>query len=141
MSGWTEVFLGVIALATLAIAIVHIAVLIAARMVARRIGRLIDEVEREMKPVFGQLQAIARDAARAAAVAGAQVERADRLLSDLGQRIEQTLTTVQTSFIAPIREGRALFDAFRAGLGAIRELRDRARSGPSRADEEDALFI
>jgi predicted PurR-regulated permease PerM len=141
VSGWTEVFLGVIAVATLAIALVHIAVLVAAGMVARRIGRLIDEVEREMKPVFGQLQAIARDAARAAAVAGAQVERADRLLSDLGQRIEQTLNTVQTSFLTPIREGRALFGAFRAGLAAIRELRDRARSGQSRADEEDALFI
>jgi len=135
------VFLGMIALATVAIAIVHIAVLIAAGMVARRIAHLMDQVESELKPVFGHMQTIARDAARAAAVAGAQVERADRLFADAAEKIEQTLNLVQTSLVAPIREGRALLSAFRAGLGAIRELRDRVRSGQARADEEDALFI
>jgi uncharacterized protein YoxC len=141
VSGWTNVFLGVIAAATLAIAIVHVMVLIAAGMVARRISHLMDQVESEMKPVFGHIQTIARDAARAAAVAGAQVERADRLFADVAEKIEQTLNTVQTSLVAPIREGRALLSAFRAGFSAIRELRDRVRSRQGRADEEDALFI
>jgi uncharacterized protein YoxC len=136
--GWTDLFLGVIAAATLAIAIVHIVVLIGAGMVARRVGQLIDQVEGELKPVFGHLQAIARDASRAASVAGAQVERTDRLFADVAQRIEQTVAIVQASVVQPIREGRALVNAFRAGLGVIRDMRSRSRRG---AEDEDALFI
>jgi len=139
VNGWTPVFLGVIAAATLAIAIVHIAVLIAAGLVARRVGQLIDQVEGELKPVFGHLQAIARDASHAATVASAQVERADRLFADLALRIEQTVTAVQTSVMQPLREGRALISAFRAGLNVIKDIRSRSRR--SRAEDEDALFI
>ena len=42
MSGWSEVFLGIIAVATLATAVMQIAVLIAAGMLTKRIGRLAD---------------------------------------------------------------------------------------------------
>jgi hypothetical protein len=138
VNGWTEVFLGVIAAATLAIAVVHVAVLIAAGLVARRVGQLIDQVEGELKPIFGQLQAITRDASRAASMATAQVERADRLFADVAQRIEQTVTAVQASVVQPLREGRALLNAFKAGLGVIRDMRARSRRG---AEDEDALFI
>ena len=83
VSVWAEVFLGIIALATLAMAIAQIGVLVAAGRLARRVGRLIDQVELELKPVFGHLNAIGRDASRAAALATAQVERVDRLFTDL----------------------------------------------------------
>jgi hypothetical protein len=139
VNGWTQVFLGVIAVATLAIAVVHVVVLIAAGMVARRVGQLIDQVEGELKPVFGHLQAISRDASHAASMASAQVERADRLFADLAQRIEQTVTAVQASVVQPLREGRALISAFRAGLNVIKDIRSRSRR--SRAEDEDALFI
>jgi hypothetical protein len=139
VNGWTQVFLGIIAVATLAIAIVHIVVLVAAGLVARRIAHLIDQVEGELKPLFGHLQTIVRDAGRAASMASAQVDRADRLLTDLGQRIEQTVTAVQASVVQPLREGRALFNAFRAGLTVIRDMRSGSRRG--RAEDEDALFI
>jgi len=58
VSGWTEVFLGVIALASLAIAVVHVAVLVAAGLIARRIGRLIDHVEQELRPIFDPRAAV-----------------------------------------------------------------------------------
>ena len=38
MSGWSEVFLGIIAVATLATAVIQIAVLVAAGMLTRRLG-------------------------------------------------------------------------------------------------------
>jgi hypothetical protein len=136
----TEIFLGVIAVATLAMAIVQIGVIVAAGMLARRILRLADRVEREVTPLFGHLNAIGRDASRATALAAAQVERADKLFSDLTVRVEQTVTIVQTSLRAPVREGRALVGAFRAGLRAVREARA-ARRRQSRAEEDDALFI
>lgn len=141
MNTWTEVFLGVIAFAALAIAITHVVVLVAASIVARRIGRLIDEAERELKPVFSHIQAMAQDAARAAALAGAQVERADRVFADVAQRIEQTLNTIQASVVTPFHEGRALISAFRAVLRALLGLSGQRRPRRRRSEDDDALFI
>jgi hypothetical protein len=137
----TEVFLGVIAVATLVIAIVQVGVIVAAALLARRVSRLVEQVEQDIKPLFGHLNAIGRDASRAAALATVQVERADKLFADLAVRVEQTLNGVQTSLGAPVREGRALLSAFRAGMQAIRELRHNARARQSRSEDEDALFI
>jgi hypothetical protein len=140
VSVWPGVFLGIIAVATLAMAIAQLGVLIAASLLARRVSRLMDQVERELKPAFGHVNAIARDASRAVSMATAQVERADRLFSDLSERIDETLATVQKSIIAPAREGRALFNALRAMLEGLREARRSARAR-HRAEDEDALFI
>jgi len=137
---WRDVFLGVIAVATLAIAVAQIGVIIAAGLLARRVARMVDQFERDVKPLFGQLNAMGADAARAVALATAQVERADKLFSDVASRVEQTLTVVQGVMGAPAREGLAWLVAFRAALQAIRDLRaGRTRRG--RGDDEDALFI
>jgi hypothetical protein len=133
-----EIFLGVIAVATLAIAIAQIGVVVVAGLAARRVAKLAETVERDLKPIFTHLDTIGRDAARAASLATAQVERADQLFADLAVRIEQAMNRVQASIELPAREGRALMSAFRAAFQAIRELRnDRRRQG----DDEDALFI
>ena len=86
------------------------------------------------------MNAIGRDASRAVALATVQVERADRLFSDISRKIEDTLTIVQSSIIAPAREGKALMQAFRAAMEVVREARRRARSR-ARGEDEDALFI
>jgi hypothetical protein len=140
----SELFLAVIAGATLLIALVQVSLIVAAGLVARRLGRLVDHVEREITPIFGQLNAIGRDAARATSLAAAQVERADQLFADVAGRIEQTLTSVQKSLQAPAREGRALMSALRVALQTIRDVRRAGRSRQGRPDgnvDEDALFI
>src|SRR5438477_533023 len=76
-----------------------------------------------VRPLVGHLNAIGRDAARAAQLATAQVERADRLFADVAQRFEQTLAAVDASISRPAREGRALLSAFRAAFQALREIR------------------
>jgi hypothetical protein len=116
-------------------------VIVAASILVRRITRLIDHSERELKPVILHIQAIAQDAARAAALAGAQVERADRVFADVAQRIEQTVNAIQASLLAPLNEGRALVGAFRAALRAILGLSGHRRSRRGRSEDEDALFI
>jgi hypothetical protein len=137
---WRDVFLAVIAVATVAIAVAQIAVIVAAAAAAKRVGQLADTFEREVRPLVGHLNAIGRDAARAASLATAQVERADRLFADAAQRFERALDTIETSIAAPAREGRALLSAVRAAFQALRDMRrDRMRQG--RADDEDALFI
>jgi hypothetical protein len=140
VSDWAGIFLGVIALATLTTAVVQVAILVVAGRLARRVERLADRVEADLKPLFGHLDAIGRDTARAAALAANQVERADRLFADTVHRVDETLATIQASVIGPVREGAALVSGIRAALMAVRERRaSRARS--RRSEEEDALFI
>lgn len=136
MTLWSQIFLGVIAVATLTTAIVQVGVLIA---VARRIDRLVDQLE-DLRPTFGHINAIARDASRAVALATAQVERADRLLTDVARRVEETVATVQNQIVGPVREGKALMSAFKAAFGVLRDARRHARAR-HRAEDEDALFI
>jgi len=138
---WRDVFLGVIAVATLAIAITQIAVIVAAGRAAKRLSEIAEEFQRDVKPLVANLNAVGRDAARAAQLATAQVERADRLFADVVVRFEQTLNAVQDTVTGPAKEGRALLSAFRAAFQAIRELRRDGRGRQGRADEEDALFI
>ena len=139
MSGRAELFLAIIAFATLATAVVQIGVLVAAGLMARRLLQLTERVEREMKPVFGHLDAIGRDAARATALAAQQVERADRLLGDVANRVEETMGAVQKAVNAPAREMSALMVGVRAALDVLRQTRQNRPRG--RGDDEDALFI
>ena len=137
MSLWAEVFLGVIAITTLAMAIGLVGMLLTASRLARRAGRLLDQLESELKPLFGHLDAMGHDASRAAALATAQVERVDHLVVDLGQRLDQTLQRFQATFAGPARESLAFVGAVSAAIRAIRE----ARVGRARAEDEDGLFI
>lgn len=141
MNGRTEVFLGIIAFATLAIALAQLGVVVVAGLAARRVAKLAETVEHELKPLFGHLNAIGRDASRAAALATAQVERADKLFGDVAVRVDEALNSVQETIGAPAREGRALLSAFRAAFQAIREIRQHGRARQGRPDDEDALFI
>lgn len=141
MIDWRDVFLGVIAGATLAIAITQIAVMIAAARAAQRVAQLAERFERDVQPLVVHLNAIGKDAARAAQLAAGQVERADRLFADVAARVEETLAVVQSSVVRPAREGRALWSAVRAAFLAIREMRQNPRSRQGRAEDEDALFI
>lgn len=134
---WSDIFLGVIAAATAAIAISQIGMMVAAGRLARRIGRLLDQFEAELKPLFDQLNAIGRDASRAAELATAQVERVDHILNEVALRAEQTVQMLQDTLVAPAREGRSVIGAL---LAAVRAMRGPATRRP-RAEEEDALFI
>jgi len=132
-------WLGVIAVATLLIAVVQIGVLIVAGVLARRVARLSRDLDQQVKPFFGHLETIGREASRAAALATVQVERADRLFADVTGRVEQGLDTVQSAMQLPAREGAALFSAFRAAFAAFRN--PPPRPARPRGDDEDALFI
>ena len=139
MSGRAELFLGIIAVATLATAIVQIGVLVAAGLLARRLQRVVETTERELKPLIEHLNAIGRDASRAASLATAQVERADRLFADLAMRIEQILALIQSVVTGPVREGAAVMSALRAVFSFLRDTRAGRRT--SRSEDDDALFV
>ena len=137
----TELFLGIIAVAVLVMATIQVAAVVFAARAARRMDRLADRLEQDLRPIVTNLQTLTADAARAAALAAAQVERADRLFTDLGVRVEQILAAVQDTLIAPAREGFAWLAGLKAALAAFRELREASPPHPTAVDEDDALFI
>ena len=128
MIDWAIVFLGVIAVATLATAIVQIGVLVAASRLARRAERLMDVVEQEVRPILGHLNAIGRDASRAASLATVQVERVDRMFALLAGRLEETLNTIQTTVARPAREVAALMAGLRTALEFHSRFQGRTRA-------------
>ncbi|MBI2223244.1 MAG: hypothetical protein HYU53_18805 [Acidobacteria bacterium] len=140
MSEWGTIFLGVIAAATLAMAVLQVGAVIAAARLARRVERLADEVHAEMKPLVARAHAIAEDAQRVATLAAAQVERVDTLMSDLTRRVDETAGVLQRAIVAPAREGMALIAGLKAGFALLRGNRP-STSGSGRLEEEDALFI
>jgi len=140
VSFWAEISLGVIALATLTMALVQVSVIVYGWMLARRISRLVGQIEQEMKPLADNLNAMARDAARATALAAAQVERVDQLFTELTTKIEHTASTIQKSIVSPLRDGAAVMTGIRAAIEVFRDL-SRSRTARGRNEEEDALFI
>lgn len=138
MSEW---FLGVIAAAVVVMAVVQVAVVMMAARAARQAADLMTRLEQDIRPVMANLQAIATDAARATAVAAAQVDRANTLFADMSERVDQTLRQVQNAVVGATTGG-AWFAGLKAVLGALRQRRqDVPRHRPASVEEEDALFI
>ena len=136
----SETFLGIIAAATLLMALIQVGAIVAILRVARQAQQSIAEVQRDVRPLIAKATAVADEASRTATIATVQAEKIDRLLTDLAARIDETAGVVQQAIIAPAREGMAIVAALKAGLGALRGFRERPRHGRS-ADEEDPLFI
>jgi hypothetical protein len=137
VSSWGEIFLGVIAIATLSTAIVQVGVLVAAGRLARRAERLMDHVEHELAPLFVHLNSIGQEMSRAASLTSGQFDRVDRLLADTGHRIEQGIGALQASLSAPAKESVALLRGLQAAFNSLRT----GRSGRAGAEGDDALFI
>ena len=123
-------------------AVVQVATAIVALTAARRLQDTAQRIERDLQPIVQNMQSVAADAARAANLAAAQVERVDRMLSDLSQRAEQIM-----GFVPAIFGGAGKGAAFVHGLKTVLSFFQQRRRGsaprnrPSTADEDDALFI
>lgn len=138
---WADVFLGVIAFATLTMAAIQVGVIIAALRVARHTQETLATVRQDIGPLVTKVNAIAEEASRTAALATAQAQKVDRLVTDLSQRVEYTAAVVQEAVIAPARQGWAIVAAARAALGVLGQARDMRPRHRRPAEEEDPLFI
>ena len=138
---WAEVFLGVIAMSTFLMAMLQLGIVIYGWRLARKAARLLDQIERELKPLIENLNSMARDIARATSLAAVQVDRLDHLFGSLASRLEHTASTVQSSILAPLREGAAVMAGVRAALTVFKDLLRRPANTPGRTEDEDVLFI
>ena len=154
MTDWSLVFLGVIAAATLIMALIQIGLIVVAAGAARKAQLAVEKaqaalataqqtitsVHEEIRPLIVRANAIAGEASKTAALATAQAQKVDHLVTTLASRIEETSALVQQAIVTPAREGIAIVAAIRATLGALRAGADWRRR-TSRAEEEDPLFI
>jgi hypothetical protein len=140
VSGWSEVFLGVIAVATLVMAAIQVGVIVGLLRTARQAQQIMTTIQQDVRPLIAKVTAVADEASRTATLATAQVEKIDRLVTDVARRVDETAAIVQHAIITPAREGMAIVAGLKAGVAAIRgfrEMRERHRQ----AEEEDSLFI
>ena len=155
MNEWSGLFLGVIAAATLIMALIQIGAIVAALRMARQAQETLASVQRDVKPLLAKANemaaearpllvkanAMADEASRTVALATAQAQKVDRLVTDLSRRIDETSAIVQQAVVMPAREGIAVVSAIKAALGALRGFNEfRGRTGRP-ADDDDALFI
>jgi hypothetical protein len=137
---WNQVFLGVIAAATALMAILQLGAIVVLARVARQVQGILGTIQQDIRPLIARASAIAEEASKTATLATAQAQKIDRLVTDLGRRVDETSVVVQQAILTPAREGLAIFAALKAGFGALRGFRDvRGRAGG--VDDEDALFI
>ena len=148
MSDLSGLFLGIIAVATLIMALIQVGAVIAILRVARQAQEVTASIQRDVrplladvKPLLEKVSAIADEASRTASVATAQAHKVDKLVTDLTRRVDETSLVVQQAIVTPAREGLAVVAAVKAALGVFRGMGDfRGRTRRS-VDEEDPLFI
>jgi hypothetical protein len=140
VNDWNETFLGIIAAATVVMALIQIGAIVVLARVATQVRDLMVTVQQDLRPLLGRANAIADEAQKTATLATAQAQKIDRLVTDLTRRVDETSLIIQQAIVTPAREGMALVAGIKAALGALRGLRDlRSRTGT--VDDEDALFI
>lgn len=144
MTDTAELFLGVIAVAVLAMALIQMGAIIAGFRLAKRVDRIADQLERDIKPLLANLTMVSSEAARAASLAAAQIERFDKVFSELTQRVDRTLAAAQDFVTGPARQGMAVMAGVKAVIDAFKGIREtsrrRAASRPA-VDDEESLFI
>jgi len=138
---WSTIFLAIIAIATLVMALIQVGAIIAAVRLAKQAQQLITSVQQDVKPLIARANAIAEEASRTVALATAQAQKVDRLVTDLSVRVEQTAGILQEAIVTPAREGLAIVAAVRAAVGALRGLREADPRSHRTSEEEDPLFI
>ncbi len=139
MTDASNVLLGIIAISVFLMAAMQIgAVILLARSVKRMMS-IVEDVQREIKPLAAKVNAIADEAQRAAALASKQVERVDALVGDVTRRVQETGDALQSMVTAPMRQSSAIFTGLRAALTALLTTAPERRF--ERDEEEDALFV
>ena len=141
MNDWSAVFLAVIAIATLVMALIQVGAIIALIRVGRQAQQMVGSLQRDVQPLLAKVNTIADEASRTAALATAQAQKIDKLVTDLTRRADETSALVQQAIVMPAREGMAVVAAIKAALGVFKGFGDFRGRNRRPAEEEDPLFI
>lgn len=114
-----EVLLGVIALATLTMAIVQVVVIVAGVRFARRVDAAVQRVEAATAPMLARVDDVATEALASMSAARSQMDRLEVMTTDMVTRIDDTVHALQTYVMAPARQGAALLAGARAAVQVL----------------------
>ena len=129
--------LSVIAVATVIMAVVQIGVVLFTSRLAKRVNRLVDVIEREIKPTLARVDAVSSDVARLPSLASNQAERLDQITSHLIEKIDEILTGADRSVFAPLKQGAGFLFGLRAARLAFRDEATQAQP-PTDSDESSS---
>ena len=116
-----DLYLGLIALGVLVMAAIQVGAMVAALRAARRVGEMASRFEHDVRPIVANLQKVSEEAARASALAAAQVDRLDTLVTSVARRVEDTAATVQQTILQPARDGLALLNTLKNLIASFRD--------------------
>ena len=130
MSDWGTAFLGVIAVATLAIAVVQVYVIVLGLRALRRLDSLSERARDELLPLAAGLDAVTREAQHALAAATETLYSVQSSVQQVARRVDRTVGVVESGVAMPAREGAALLAGARAVLRAFKKNNDASGSVP-----------
>lgn len=139
----TDGLLTVIAIAVTVMAVIQVAAIVFALRAARQVGEAVGRLERDIRPIIANLQTSSTDLAKTTALARLQVERADKLVLGLTQRVDDTVANVQNRLLSPLRDGAAVISGIKTAFEVFRDLKRRPRRSQPvpPAEGDDAMFI
>jgi hypothetical protein len=138
VSDWQLLFLGVMAVALVAMAIAQVLISVAVLRTSRQMTDLAGQMRNDIRPLIEKATRLTDEASRVTSMAMVQMERVDKLTLLLAARVDDTLGAVQSAVVGPVRQGAAVLAGLKAVVGVIREWQNR----PTRAHEdEDPLFV
>jgi hypothetical protein len=121
------VLLGVIAAASLAQAVSLVAVALAGRRVAHRVGRFEESLEREIQPTLQQAARITRGLAEASEVTADQARRLAGLLDTAALNLARTGTVLTEALLPSAVKAATVVSVSRAALALLHLSRRRNR--------------
>jgi hypothetical protein len=116
----SDVYLGVIAAATVLMAVVQIGVLIAGIIAVKRMHEVLVRVEDSVRPVLAHVDELVVDTTESIAAVRAQLDRVERQTLHVLTRTDEAVQRVHTYLVAPAREAIALAAGARTLIGALR---------------------
>lgn len=115
-----EVLLGVIALATLTMAIVQVVVIVAGVRLVQRMDATAQRIEALTGPMLARVDDVATEALASMSAARSQMDRMEVMTTEVVTRIDETVHALQAYVMAPARQGAALLAGARAAVQVLR---------------------
>lgn len=130
-------FLGLIALATVTMAVIQVAAIVYASRTVKQATAAMAKLQGDLAPILANARRATEDAARMTTMALVQVERVDAFVTSATARVDDTLAAVQEAIAGPLRKGSVLW----AGLEALLAFFAARRGRKAPEDDDESLFI
>jgi len=139
-----DVFLGVIAVAVAVMAVMQVATLVAVLRLVRNVDGLVSKIGTELRPLLTDLRGVAADASKVTALVLGQVERVEKLVSDVVTKVEEGVSAFEGSVVGPLRDLLRLLGSLGTTFAGFRRSGPRRESPsaqPDTTEDDDGLFV